>query len=391
MKIRHILVSLILLPRLSVTYPFYILSTLLLFSYTKRKSNLYVVFISLFLLSCFFINSISTTVSPSGFLIEYLFILPLLIYASFQKLRLNFLTAKLTIRSLNVFVFFLSVFSMMRQGFPITLPYLDFAPDYYNSLYGLGGAKIVTIYGFFGVLSEIFVANKLHKNVNKIYMLFALSNFLMPSYIIGILTGIISLLPFARKNKKFIVFIVAVFSFIAPYILFRFNQLGFSEIADIPKIRAFMLLIDLYITHPDTLIIGTSLGQFISQSALWSSTYIAELSTHSIPSIPLFYMSEYHVEFFGPIFTDVQNFWMISSSAKKPYNSIVALFAETGVIAGSFIFYKVAKRILGKAPDNYRLSFLIFVFFIFALDIWHDNIFFLCVTLLFSSLIQEKK
>lgn len=389
MKIRHLLVSLILLPRFSATYPFYIFSTLLLFSYTKRSSNLTLALLSLCLVSCFFINSLSTNVSPSGFFIEFIFMLPILSFVSFQKFRLSFLTAKATMRSLNFFVFSLSILSMVRQGFPFTLPYIDFAPDYYNGLYGLGGAKIVTIYGFFGVLSEIFITNKTRENVSKLHMLFALSNFLMPSYLIGILTGLIAFVPFLRKNKRFVVLIAITFSFIGPYVLFRLDQLGFNDIANIPKIKAYLLLIDLYMSHPSTIFIGTGLGQFISQSALWSSTYIAELSTHSIPNIPFFYMSEYHIEFFGPIFSRVQDFWMISSSAKKPYNSVVALFGETGIIIGGYIIYTVAKRIVGYSLDNVKLSFLIFLFTIFALDIWHDNIFFLFVTILFSNLIQE--
>ena len=389
MKLRYVLVGLMLLPRMSVTYLFYIFSTFLLLRFNDKRANAVLLTISSFLLFSFFINIFIKDISPTGFLLEFLFIFPLLALVSFCPYRLGFTTAIASIRILNVSTFILSLFSMMKMGFPFSLPYIHFAPDYFNALYGLGGAKIVTIFGYFGVLTEILLSKK--QKTAKLYIFVAFLNFLIPSYIIGILAGMLSFLPFIRKNKKFIIILAVIISLITPYIIFRLNQLGFSNISSIPKIKAYIILFDLYIEHPQTIFFGTGLGQFISQSALWSSSYIAELSTHSIPNLPLFYMSDYHKEFFGPIFLNLESFWMISSSAQKPYNSIVSLYAETGLFFASTIFLLLVKRVKDPLSSNVKIAFIIFVFTIFSVDVWHDNIFFLFIATLFSNLLKDEK
>jgi hypothetical protein len=264
----------------------------------------------------------------------------------------------------------------MEQGFPFKLPYINFAPDYYNARYGLGGAKIVTIIGFYGFVTEL----ALKENKKKRYLLTAFCNFIMPSYILGILVGGIALFPFYRRSKK-LLFSVFILSFlVSPYVVYRLNTLGFSNLTSLPKVEGFIAVYNLYAKYPSTIFIGTGLGQYISQAALWSSSYISELSTHNIPNIPFFFMSEFHHNIYGPIFSSKDSFWDLSSSAQKPYSSIVAILGEFGLIFTLFIIIQFFKRINSIKNIKVKHTVFLFVFGMFLVDNWHDSFFFIALT-----------
>lgn len=381
-------ILLIVLPRAVVIYPLYFIATMMLFNYNDVKALKNLLLITSVILFAFMITSYFYYVSWTGLLVEVFLVFPFLILISGFKSSNSKYYSISSLRILNVVIFILSLFSLTQQGFPFKLPYIDFLPDYYNALYGLGGAKIVTVIGYFGFIAELYLL-KCSKQ-NNLIILITLTNFLMPSYLMGIVVGGISMLPFYRKSKILMLILIMAALIITPYAIYRLNTLGFQTLSDIPKLKAYYILFTLYEIYPSTLFLGTGLGQYIGQSALWSSKFISELSSHAIPNLPFFHMSEFHIKTYGPYFSAIKSYWDISSSAQKPYSSIIAILGEFGVVLSLFLlfgFYKVISRVISK---DIRFGLIMFVFGMFALDIWHDNFFFIYALFLCLSVVSEE-
>src|SRR3546814_13330325 len=93
----------------------------------------------------------------------------------------------------------------MGHGFPFLLPYIDFLPDHYSAGYGLGGGKIVTVVGFFGLLVEVFGKSPetgRGANARILHGLVAGINFLAPSYILGIVAGFVAKIGRASGRER---------------------------------------------------------------------------------------------------------------------------------------------------------------------------------------------
>ena len=280
--------------------------------------------------------------------------------------------------------FVLSIFNMMSVGFPFLLPYQDYLPDYYSAFYGVGGAKLVTVIGFFSLLVETQEFN--HKKIG--WLVVALSNFIMPNYILGILCGCIALIFSRIKGYRSLILFGVFVALIFPYIEYRLINIDntlMDEFNYHPKILAYITLVELWIEYPHSFFVGVGLGQFCSYPALWASDYMGAFSSHSIPDLPYFSMTEFHDRFLGKYLKLGEvNKWALSSSANKPYTSFSALIAEMGALPFFFLVVGLVScyRKLGKEYCLAIRPVIIFVFLMFFIDLWHDvPVFIFCLAL----------
>jgi len=266
---------------------------------------------------------------------------------------------------------------MAGHGFPFQLPYINFPPDFYSALYGQGGAKIVTVIGFIGFISEIF---REEKKFFSAPVIVSLLNFLIPNYLTGIILGLGTLLLVAVRRKIYLLTIIfLIVLVIAPYAQERFaflndsfaNTVGYN-----PKIFAYFSILYVFFQFPITIFSGTGLGQFTSTPALWASQYLSSLSTHDIPHLPGLFMSGYHEQILGPVLSSLSDdVWSLSSSANKPYTSISTIIAEYGILISIFIFilfFRAFKKM--NFRKKFTLSIFLFTLFLFSTDLWHDNL-----------------
>jgi hypothetical protein len=264
---------------------------------------------------------------------------------------------------------------MVLYGFPISLPYVDFLPDIYGALYGLGGAKIVTVIGIFSVLMEI--RNDDSVKPSK-WLALAFFNFIFPNYIIGIACGMLALgVWFIKTGKDFFYALIIVFILLA-YLLERLGSVDSSVILEFgyhPKVLSFLNTFDLFSRFPQLTFSGTGLGQYTSVAALWSNDYFREISTQGIPDLPGFYMSNYQNYGLGDVLSYFQgNAWALSSSSNKPYSSFSTLLAETGLFGLFAVMYFLCKRVFESLGlTRISLSVICLLFSLFLLDSWHDS------------------
>jgi hypothetical protein len=364
-----------LLPRLSFTYPFYLIPSLIAVRATKKQVSNLLILLSICIICCI-ASSFQSEISITAFVLSVILQLPFFLFLFGFELKQN-VNALSILRYINVFTLILSLVNMTGHGFPFQLPYINFAPDFYSAFYGQGGAKIVTVIGFFGFASEIFSERKSFFTVPVIV---SLLNFIVPNYLVGIIVGLAALIIVSIKRSFFLITIIfLIILIIAPYAEDRFaflnnnfaNTVGYN-----PKIFAYFSILFLFLKFPLTIFSGTSLGQFTSTPALWASQYISSLSTHDIPNLPGLFMSGYHEQILGPVLSSLSNdVWSLSSSANKPYTSISTIIAEYGVLISIVIFilfFRAFKKM--NLSKKFTVSIFLFVLLLFATDLWHDNL-----------------
>ncbi len=371
---RYFSIIMFLLPRVSATYPFYLIPTIIATKFNNKGIRHLGIFF-FFCVVSYFINSVAIHLSITAFLLSAILQLPffLFLFPFETKLKINSID---TMRAINLLVLILSVINLTRYGFPIKLPYINYAPDRYSALYGQGGAKIVTIIGFFGFTSELF----LPKNERKShYLIFSLLNFIVPNYLTGIIMGVGAMgLVSARKGYLLIV-VILIGVIVGPYALSRFSSLNSGFATDIgfnPKIFAYISVFQLYVKYPLTIFFGTGLGQFTSTPALWASPYIVSLSTHDVPNLPGLSMSDYHNNILGPVLSLVSDdSWSLSSSANKPYSSVTTILSEYGLVGSiiiAILFIKAFRKL--GFEKRYVLTIFFFIIFMFGAELWHDSL-----------------
>lgn len=368
--IRFVSVVCFLLPRTSLAYPFYLFPTVFGINYKARSTNYLFLFL-LFCTTCIFISSLGTKISTTAFLLSLILQFPFFAFLFGFELKER-LDGFLLMRLLNVFTLILSVLNMTKQGFPLRLPYKDFLPDFYAAFYGAGGAKIITMIGFFGLASEMFAEKR-----NMKFLVIAALNFVVPNYLSGLIVGVGALTMVAiRKNIYLMPFIGLMALIVAPYAEMRFHFLNDSFSSSVgynPKLFAYISIGLLFYKFPLTLFTGTGLGQFTSTPALWASQYISALSTHDIPNLPGLNMSTYHAKILGP-FLSVVSDNSIRSSANKPYTSLSTIVSEYGIlltIVICILFYRAFKKM--DFSKKFTLAIFLFTCFIFTIDLWHDS------------------
>lgn len=381
-------VLLLLLPRSAISYPFYVVAVFFMLS-IGRKEAIKLGVVTVVSGAVFFALSLVYGISIVAFLIELPLILPFICYCLGFSIR--GMDHQSVIRVMSSALLLLSVFNMViNYGFPFKLPYIHYLPDAYGALFGLGGAKIVTVLGFFSILAEIYGKNK-----SRLFLLIAITNFLMPSYLLGVACGMAALgIVFIRSSTWFLI-TVGLAATVFSYVIYRLDNMDFSVYFDfgmLPKVYAYYAVIQMYLDEPVTFFLGSGIGQFASTSALWASDYLSEMSSHGIPKIPGFYMSEFHDIYLGKVLDlGVNNFWAISSSFNKPYTSISTLYAEIGVIAATWLGWRFIKVTMSLQCElTPRLLLLVFTGLMFAIDTWHDNPWFMLGLFLIVGMLNEK-
>lgn len=384
---------LLILPRSSLAYLFYFVGSLLLFKISLRLLILSSV-LFLCTLLVFFINSqLGYRVSPTAWLLAFVMHLPFLLMIFGCQLDVGRISPLSFMRLLNVTVFILSIFSMsVNKGFPFRLPYLHYLPDEYFALFGLGGAKIITVIGFFGLAAELFDSKNTGK-LSKSYALIASSNFVVPSYLIGTVCGIMALVIPNLKKPKFQIMAGVIGLLVLDFILGRIDTINSdlqSTFGFHPKILAYIAVAKLYLVDPVSFFLGTGIGQFASASAEWGSEYLAVVG-RSI-ELPGLYMSYFHDQYLGAYLAEsARSKWIISSSMNKPYTSISVLFAEFGFIAAVLFLFLLIRTVLRNFNDRSEaLTILCFVFALFSLDVWHDNFWFSGCLLIYLAMARSR-
>jgi uncharacterized membrane protein len=372
-------VVLLVLPRTPAAYALYFLGTILLFELNIRVLVLAALTCLASFLVFTFTRVIGYQVSPTSWLLAFVMHLPLFLIIGGCSVDTKRIDPLAMLRMLNLAVFVLSIFSMVvNRGFPAYLPYIHYLPDEYFALFGLGGAKIVTVIGFFTLTSELFL-NKRNGSINKVHFLIACSNFLVPSYLIATVCGIFALALPNIKRPAFQVLLGFVTLALLDFILNRVNNIN-SGLADLygyhPKILAYIAVFKLYLNEPTTIFLGTGIGQFASTAAEWGSEYLTVVG-RSI-KMPGLFMSYFHDEYLGLYLVEgLVNKWTISSSMNKPYTTFSVMLAEFGfvlaVLAIGRLILLMRRSIQNKAE---LITITVFVLSLFFMEVWHDNFWF---------------
>ncbi len=351
------------IPRMAISYAVYVTAPVFMINWTSRRTWARVIMLLGVLGFAMVVNYLlGLRVSITAWALEFALILPFLAAAlGFQFSR--HLDGRSLIRALNVLVFVTSMISLVQMGFPFKLPYIHYLPDFYNGGFGRGGAKIVTIIGFFG-LAEALSRRRGFRLRGNWSLLIALSNFLVPNFILGIVAGVTGLLIFVRRNRAILFAGAALALLVVPYLQFRAETKNnaFAEYyGSNPKIYAFVLVGDMYLKEPQTLLLGTGLGQFSSQPAIWSSPINDWVGGRELPELPGLFASDAHVRYVAPTllrFKDQR--YAIESSANKPYSGMSMLLAELGLPLALLILYS-AFRVLWRG-DRGELGKAVFLF-----------------------------
>lgn len=375
-------------PRFFVSYAFYGMASIIIIRPTRKE----VVKLFLFLFyvcTSWVVSSLVVNVSITALILSIILQFPFFCFLFKFKINAN-IDAFSMMRYLNVMMFIFSIVNMtVFWGFPFKLPYLNYLPDAFGAFYWKGGSRIVTLVGFFGVSGELFTKNKKWK---LFYFFITACNFIVPNYLTALLLGIGALAIVALRKKLYLVPLIAIMALIAaPYALERMSILNddFTMIIGYnPKVFAYLSVVECYSRFPLTILFGTGTGQFTGTPSLWSSIYLSSLSTHEIPSLPGLFMTDYHREILGPVFSRLtQDASALTSSANKPYNSTSTCLAEYGLPFCLVILYLYFNAF--SAMDfkkKYTLSIFCFTSFLFGVDLWHDSLWYGYLLLLSSEI-----
>jgi hypothetical protein len=382
-NILYILVCSLMLPRIAIIYPIYALSAFLLAVDFNGFKEYFVKSLTFFILtlSALMCVSIFYGVSFTGYVLEYVLFLPF--FALCMGSSKNWRVGKNWIIKLNYMVLFASLINLIFNfRFPFQLPYIHYLPDAIAAFWGLGGAKIVTVVGFFGLL-KVFFDYQAGDRVSRYFLVISMINFISPNYNIGIVAGLFGVLLAViltldgRKSLAFIVGILIAALLVAPYLFERvesLNLLFFHEFGMHPKIYSFYSLYELFCESPSLMLTGAGLGNFSGSSAIWASEYLSLTSTHSKISLPGLVESELHGKFLAPALSIViEDPWSISSSFNKPFSTVSTLLAELGA-GGVFLLFFLTKSLKTLILDRF-IFFIIVGFFIviFFVDNLHSN------------------
>lgn len=363
-------------PRTAFSYAAYVGAPILLVNWLSSRTYAKALFLVAFLATSAFVNrAMGLSFSVTAWALELALILP------FFAAALGFMPAKYVngrrlIRILNIIVFATSIISLVQQGFPLRLPYIHYLPDFWNGGFGNGGAKIVTIIGFFGVVEALTRHRKSSLLKNRA-LIIPFLNFVVPNFILGMVAGAAALVIFVRKNQALVFAGAALAMVIVPYLQFRVEQKNdsFTEAyGSSPKIYAFVAVGKLYVNEPHTIVTGTGLGQFTSQPAIWSSPINRYISTHEMPKLPGLFSADVHNQYIAPAMLRFRTeVWAIYSSANKPYSGISQLLAELGVPLTLILLYCLYHLFWRNARNDFGRSVFLFAIFVNLLDPQFDS------------------
>ncbi|MEQ8262173.1 hypothetical protein [Pseudohaliea sp.] len=370
---------LIVLPRSAAMYPAYLLGNGLLvdLGLSQRRAYGCLALIVGWLLLAYLIQSATGAVlSPTALLLELLLVAPFLLFVSGFSPGVSARDALWMLRAINLACLLLSLASYLGQGFPAKLPYVDFSADYYWAAYGWGGARIVTVLGFTGLLLEAAARGpSLLRTVA--WSLVPAANFILPSYNFGILIGLVALGFLARRRPLLLLGTVLL---AAPAIYYALvvrlasvNNTLYAIYGVPPKVLAYGLVADIYRGEPLTLLTGTGLGQFLSRPQQWC-TEAVRLKRDPV-QLPGLFTSSFYVDYFGPVLSHFQEHpRMMVSTLNKPYAGLSNLLAETGLAALVLValFVRRAWALCRRHP----LALVFFAFYagLVVVEPWLDDL-----------------
>ncbi len=367
----HLAILFFLLPRMTASYAAYTTMGLLLLEYRKIIVKAFVVVTSCIFL-CLVISSIYGPVSYTNAAIEYLMLVPLLLFILGARFSLSANECLYVARSLMIGIFVLSMINMVINGFPFLIPYIHILPDVYGALYGLGGAKIVTITAFFCLFMEVLSGKK------SLWLLLAFFNFTFPSYLIAVGAGLAALsVIFIIRDRKVVLAILPVLLLVAGYAYSRIQGMNFGVMEEYglhPKILSYLTISNMFSDNYFSALFGCGIGQYSSTPALWSSDYLRDLSSHSITLLPGMFDSYCHSEYMSPLLRIFDgNTWALSSSLNKPYSSISTILSEYGIVGMVFILIMLCRSTFSGAFRGESVCLILFVFLLWSVELWHDS------------------
>ena len=366
-------------PRFALSYPMYLLSALLVVDYKRTSASSYLKLVALFGVSALgtLIATSEGTISPVAFVIEWAFLLPLLMFVCGFQVMGEWRTVQATIRLINLVFLVLSAVSVLRAGFPERIPYINLHPDVFSAAYGPGGARSVTIIGFFGIMGEL-TALKRGERPPKWRLFIAMFNFLAPSYIIGICCG---LLAFALTQAKTFLRLVGIAVVAVPSIYYAtirlnsVNHIFFDKTGYNPKEVPFLLPGEVWGRYPQLAFLGTGPGQFTSTPQNWQNTGLRAVSLHAVPHVPGLNQST-----FAQVVMDRWTYFAndfpaaLSSAISKPYNGMETLLVEWGLV-GVIILIMFLRQVrqIARVDSTIWMAAFFFIALNFA-DLWTDNL-----------------
>ena len=365
------IVAALALPRVAVSYAGYVGGPALMINWLSSRSYAKAIFLLLFLATSALVNwALGLTFSFTSWFLEIALFLPFMAAVlGFAPIR--FLNGRSFIRMLNVVVFITSMISLFRMGFPLQLPYIHYLPDFFNGGFGNGGAKIVTVIGFFGVAEALSRKRKMTLKDNWSLIL-SVANFIVPNFILGIVSGVAALIIFARRNQALLFAGAAVAMVVVPYLQFRAETRNdaFAEAYGYnPKIYSFAIIGQLYAAEPHTVVVGTGAGQFSSQPAIWTSPVNRFLGSHELPKLPGMFSAEVHERYMAPILLRFRNErYAIESSANKPYSGITQLLAELGLPMTLLLLYSAYLIFWRRSQNDFGRAAFLFLLLVNLLD-----------------------
>lgn len=359
------------IPRTAASYAAYVATPVLMVNWLASRSYTKALALVVFFAIAAGLNwGLGLLISPTAWVLELALVLPFLA-AALGFVPASYFNGRMLIRTLNVVLFATSLISLTEEGFPFLLPYIHFLPDLYNGGFGDGGAKIVTVVGFFG-LAEALSREGRPTLWNRAIVTIAGLNFLMPNFILGIAAGAFALAIFARRNRALIFAAAAAAMVVVPYLQYRAETIdnAFTEYYGAhPKLYAVGLVGQVYYNEPHAILVGTGIGQFSSQPALWASPINNWVNTHKPPLLPGLFSSEAHSEYLAPLllrFRDRR--FAIESSANKPYSGVTQLLIEMGLPLTVLILYSAYVLFWRRGGGDLGRSVFLFLIAINMLD-----------------------
>ena len=358
-------------PRTAFSYAAYVGAPLLLVNWLSSRTYSKALFLLVFLgVSAFVNRGLGLSFSVTAWALELALLLPFLA-AALGFMPARYVNGRRLIRILNIIVFATSIISLVQQGFPLRLPYIHYLPDFWNGGFGNGGAKIVTVIGFFGIAEALTRKRKMSLLDNRV-LIVAAFNFVMPNFILGMLAGGAALIIFLRRNRLLLFFGAILAMLFVPYLEYRAEQKNdvFTETYGAnPKLYAFITVGNLYQEQPHAVLVGTGLGQFTSQPAIWSSPINRYISTHEMPSLPGMFSAEVHNRYVAPALLRFKTQkWAIYSSANKPYSGITQMLAELGVPLTLLLLYTAYRIFWRDSRSDFGRAAFLFAVFVNFLD-----------------------
>lgn len=373
---------LLMAPRAAISYLGYVFAPLLFIDWrVSLRQILFLAALTLFALLSLAVQVMQNQlISPTSAAIELALLFPFLLFLAGARPRGDMAHAVFLLRMLNVSLVIISAVRMIFfEGIP------NFSPDDWNGLFGLGGAKILTIVGFFGIALELLLREH-GRRISRFALIAAIVNFLVPSYMIGIAVGMLALaLAFAGsfrealrssspRSLRFTVLITIIVGFVLAVPIV--DRLGSVDSTAVNKLgvhpKAFTHLASLE-ALADGQVLGLGVGQFTSTPQTWLDPGLSAKATHRAPELPLFHMSDAYAD----RITDYTRIgskkqWTFSSSLNQPVAGWAALLGEWG-LGILLIFGALWRRLAGTLRSPPLRATAIFLVVINLIDSWVDS------------------